>query len=56
MYHFDRMTQWLTQMVSGSKSVPLYMQGTWGLKSLPVLSNMFEYGPRKYTSQVDAHA
>lgn len=32
MYHFDRMTEWLTHMVIGSRSVPLYTQGTWGLK------------------------
>ena len=52
------MTEWLTKIVSGSKSVPLYTQGTGGLKSVPVLSNVepFEYGPQKYTSQVHAHA
>ena len=52
------MTEWLTQIVSGSKSAPLYMQGTWGLKSMLVLSNVepFKYGPRKYTSPVRARA
>ena len=58
VYHFDMTSEWLTQLVSGSISVPLYMQGTWGLKSMPVLSNVepFEYGPRKYTSQVRPRA
>ena len=58
MYHFDRMIEWLTQLVLGSISVPLYTQGMWGLKSVPVLSNVetFEYGPRKYTSPVRARA
>ena len=55
---FDRTVEWLTQLVSGSISVPLYTQGTWGLKSVLVLSNVepFEYGPQKYTSPVHAHA
>ena len=58
MYRFDKMVEWLTQIVSSSKSVHLYTQGMWGLKSMLVLSNMepFEYGPRKYTSQVCARA
>ena len=34
MYRFDRMAKWLTQMVLGSISVPLYTQGMWGLKSM----------------------
>ena len=56
VYHFDRMVEWLTQMVTGSKSVPLYTQGTWGIKYVLVLSNIFEYGPRKDTPQEDARA
>ena len=58
VYRFDRTVEWLTQMVSGSKSVPLYTQGTWGIKYVPVLSNVepFEYDPWKYTSQVRACA
>ena len=58
VYHFDRMTEWLTQVVSGSKRAPLYTQGMWGIKSVPVWSNVepFEYGPHKYTSQVRARA
>ena len=34
VYHFYRTAKWLTQLVSGSISVPLYTQGTWGLKSV----------------------
>ena len=31
VYHFDKTTEWLTQIISGSKSVPLYTQGMRGL-------------------------